>query len=93
MVFSLLGTTSTDPFRGLSDRMRRFVPVVHELERRAPYCSNKAVKGDASSPCCAGLSTLLMHELEKSARRDGRAARLTCRGCPCFPAHLAGLWR
>ena len=75
MVFSLLGTTSIDPFRVLSDRMRRFVPVVYELECRAPYRSNKAVKGDASSPCCAGLSTLLMHELDKLARREGRAAR------------------
>ena len=75
IVFSLLGTTSIDPSYGLSNRAGRFVRIVYRLECRVPYCSNKAVKGDISSPCCAGFITLLIQELNMLARRDGRAAR------------------
>ena len=74
IVFSLLGTTSIDPSRGLSNRAGRFVRIIYRLEYRVLYCLNKAVKGDASSPCCAGFITLLMQELNMLARQDGRTA-------------------
>ena len=60
MVFSLLGTTSIDSSRGLSDRAGRFVRIVYRLEYRVLYCLNKAVKGDVSSPYYAGFITLLI---------------------------------